>query len=111
MPYRPPRHKPLGTRSLKRHGRDDRPSPSRRHYGRRHQKVRALTLSAQPLCVECLKEGRTTKATISDHIIPISQGGSLYALENRQSLCKSHHDQKTAREEGGFGNERKDAST
>jgi 5-methylcytosine-specific restriction enzyme A len=33
-----------------------------------------------------------------DHIIPLAEGGSEWAWENLQSLCKAHHDEKTMEE-------------
>ena len=33
-------------------------------------KVRKLQLLSHPLCAECLKKGKHTKATMVDHIIP-----------------------------------------
>lgn len=49
-----------------------------------------------PLCEICKKEGRTTEATVSDHIIPIKQGGDKWDWSNRQPLCKHHNAVKTA---------------
>lgn len=44
-------------------------------------------------------------ATVVDHITP--HGGDValfWDVANWQGLCKAHHDEKTAREDGGFGN-------
>lgn len=30
-----------------------------------------------------------------DHIVPLAEGGDRYDWDNYQSLCKTHHDQKT----------------
>ena len=51
-----------------------------------------------PLCIECLKEGRTVQATTTDHIIPISEGGKIWDWNNLQSLCKHHNAIKTAKQ-------------
>jgi 5-methylcytosine-specific restriction protein A len=51
------------------------------------------------LCVECLKEGITKLSEEVDHIIPIVEGGNPWDLNNLQALCKSHHSQKTKREQ------------
>lgn len=56
-----------------------------------------MILRSDPLCVLCLAEGRTTLATDVDHIVPRREGGSDEA-SNLQSLCHSHHSQKTGRE-------------
>ncbi len=43
-------------------------------------------------------------ADVVDHIIPHKGDQSLFwDSSNWQPLCKHHHDQKTAREDGGFG--------
>ena len=52
-----------------------------------------------PLCVECAKKGRTKKADVVDHIIPIKEGGLQYDHSNLQSLCHAHHNKKTAQDE------------
>lgn len=39
----------------------------------------------------CLEEGRTTPATVADHIVPIEAGGPQYDEDNGQGLCASHH--------------------
>ena len=44
-----------------------------------------------------------------DHIIPHKGDEALFWDEdNLQSLCTPCHNQKTAREDGGFGNTKKD---
>jgi hypothetical protein len=48
-------------------------------------------LRASPLCLCCAAIGRTTPATVADHIVPITQGGSLLAGE-LQSCCRKCHD-------------------
>jgi 5-methylcytosine-specific restriction protein A len=57
----------------------------------------------EPWCKEC-----NCLANEVDHIIPLVEGGADDE-SNFQSLCKSCHSRKTARENGGFGNERKRA--
>ena len=66
---------------------------------------RAAFLALHPLCVECEKQGILTAATIVDHVVPHKGDLALfYDQSNWQSLCKRHHDIKTAAEDGGFGN-------
>jgi 5-methylcytosine-specific restriction enzyme A len=49
--------------------------------------------------VECLKENRTTAATVVDHKTPHRGNQELFWDENGwQSLCTLHHNQKTASE-------------
>ena len=81
-----------------------RPPSSQRGYGWNWSKARTIFLAEHPLCEECLREGKTEAATVVDHIVPMRKGGSQYDGSNLQSLCKQHHDEKTAREDGGFGN-------
>lgn len=75
-----------------------------RGYDARWRKARTHFLTQNPLCVHCLKEGRVTAATVVDHIKPHKGNRILFwDRTNWQALCKKHHDQKTAREDGGFG--------
>jgi 5-methylcytosine-specific restriction protein A len=54
-------------------------------------------LKEHPYCVHCLAEGVQRLAVEVDHIIPVAQGGGDdYA--NTQSLCRAHHQAKSARE-------------
>lgn len=79
-------------------------SASERGYNRRWQKARATYLARNPLCVHCRDEHRTVSATVVDHIVPHKGDQQLFwNTANWQPLCKSHHDRKTAREDGGFG--------
>jgi 5-methylcytosine-specific restriction endonuclease McrA len=59
----------------------------------RWKKVRAMQLRKEPLCVECNRV-----AGIVDHIKEIKDGGEKLNLDNLQSMCKSCHSKKTARE-------------
>lgn len=56
------KHKPL-------HPEITRPA-AKRGYGSRWQKASKAFLQSHPLCAECLKQGRYTKATVVDHIVP-----------------------------------------
>lgn len=40
-------------------------------------------------------------AAVTDHIIPISMGGSQYDRRNWQRLCTTHHNRKSAKESRG----------
>ncbi len=56
-----------------------------------------MHLTTHPLCVLCeTLEQRVTVATVSDHIIPIKQGGDKWDWKNRQGLCNRHNAIKTA---------------
>ena len=76
-----------------------------RGYTARWQRARTRYLRQHPLCVECERQNRLTPATVVDHIIPHKGDMVLFWDEdNWQSLCKTHHDIKTAKEDGGFRN-------
>lgn len=66
------------------------------------QRIRRRVLRNQPLCVECLKHGKTTAATQVDHITAIVNGGSddKHDDSNRQALCDACHDVKTRKDLG-----------
>ena len=75
-----------------------------RGYGGRWRKVREAHLKENPLCVECSKQNKVTAAIIVDHIVPHKMNYELmWDPNNHQSLCKYHHDKKTATQDGGFG--------
>ena len=64
-------------------------------------------LLAEPFCRECAKAGNRVRATVVDHVIPHEGDWKLFSdPTNLQSLCKFHHDRKTAAERwakaGGF---------
>lgn len=85
------------TQQDRRGGEVARPSPSARGYGRKWQKVRDAYLQEHPYCVVC-----GAIATDVDHIVPRRRGGTD-DWSNLQSMCHSHHSQKTAKVDGGYG--------
>lgn len=66
--------------------------------------LRSAQLSNEPLCRMCEQMGRTTLATVADHIKPHKGDlGLFHDSANLQSLCKACHDGPKAREEArGF---------
>lgn len=77
----------------------------KRGYDVHWRKAREEFLKANPLCEECLKEARVKAAIVIDHITPHRGDMELFwDVGNWQSLCKMHHDMKTAKEDGAFGN-------
>jgi len=62
--------------------------------GRELQRRRARLFATHPWCVHCLEEGRHTRATIRDHIVPLAEGGTEDA-SNEQALCLDCSDLKT----------------
>jgi len=75
-----------------------------RGYDSRWRKARLMYLRRHPLCVECKNEDRLSPGTTVDHIVPHKGNQTLFWDENNwQSLCATHHNVKTAKEDGGFG--------
>lgn len=68
------------------------------HNSKRWRKTARLHKQQNPLCVECLKEGISNPVDHTDHIVPVRDGGDPYDPDNMQSLCKSHHFEKTMQE-------------
>ena len=69
-------------------------------YDSRWQAARKAYLHSHPLCVRCQAEGRLTRATVVDHIVPHRGDPILFwDRENWQALCKSCHDHKTMTED------------
>lgn len=64
----------------------------------RWRKVRAWYRKRHPACEECLRAGRTTPATLVDHIVPVRLGGAKFADANLQSLCDPCHQRKRREE-------------
>lgn len=75
-------------------------SASGRGYGRAWQRERRRFLAAHPLCEECLKQGRYTKATDVDHVIAHRGDADLFwDVGNWRALCHACHSKKTSRED------------
>ncbi|MGX7950473.1 HNH endonuclease [Oleidesulfovibrio alaskensis] len=73
-------------------------SAARRGYGHKWRKAREGFLRNNPLCADCLKEGKAVAATVVDHITPHKGDKALFWDRNNwQPLCKRCHDLKTAR--------------
>jgi 5-methylcytosine-specific restriction protein A len=104
MPTRPPIHVPLGHETIaQRRKRRDREqgSPTQRGYGADWKRLRLAHLKANPLCVFCRDAGVVKAADVVDHIKSVVDHPDL-RLEpsNLRSLCESHHNARTAREQG-----------
>ncbi len=62
--------------------------------------LRPAQLLREPFCRECAKRGVRTRATVVDHVTPHCGDWALFIdPANHQSLCKSCHDRKTAKEQ------------
>lgn len=70
-----------------------RPTAAERGYGARWRRYRERFLTENPFCVLCERLGRTTPATVVDHIVPHRGDHHLFwKPENHQALCKPCHD-------------------
>ena len=68
------------------------------YNGRKWRNLRKVKLEMNPLCCKCEEDDLVVIATVVDHIVPVKKGGAGYDLDNLQSLCKKHHDSKSARD-------------
>lgn len=81
-----------------------RPSSVKRGYGAAWKRLRLIVLRDSPLCIMCQRAGKYTASTEVDHIDGDVRNNSF---GNLQTLCRSCHSSKTAREQGSFGNPKK----
>jgi 5-methylcytosine-specific restriction protein A len=88
------RYCPTHDHLVKKKYEEERESASDRGYDARWHKVSEMHLNEFPLCVECEKQGKTTAATLTHHIIPIAEGGAVYDWDNLESLCIECHEVK-----------------
>ncbi|ELH5809914.1 HNH endonuclease [Salmonella enterica] len=106
MPYQPLRrctfpgcrHRVTSGRCDEHRQKDDqRGTAAQRGYDHRWRVYRAQFLSANPLCVICLREGRFTPATVVDHITPVNgqRDPLFWKATNHQGLCRDCHSWKT----------------
>jgi 5-methylcytosine-specific restriction protein A len=72
----------------------------RRLYDREWRKVRALQLSREPWCAQCLKDGQYVEATDVHHIERHEGDVVKFKTGRLQSLCHRHHSAETAKEVG-----------
>lgn len=94
-------HKKLITKQYNQYWRDKK---SQKFYQSQEWKtLRKKKLRINPLCEECYRNGKITKATIADHITPIKQGGTALDITNLQSLCWSCHSRKSVEEGSRWG--------
>jgi 5-methylcytosine-specific restriction protein A len=96
-------HKAAAHRLAKSHEEQARGTSTERGYDATWRRARKQQLARFPLCAFCLKDGLLTPATVVDHIVAIRDDPDR-RLDDRnfRSLCKSHHDERTAREQS-FG--------
>ena len=62
------------------------------YQSRRWKRVRAIKIINNPLCEDCLLEGKTIQVQEVHHIIPIEVRPDLaFDYDNLMSLCVEHH--------------------
>lgn len=78
--------------------------PFQHLYTARWSRASRLFLIENPLCVYCLKLGKTTPAQVTDHIKPHKGNINLFWDKNNwQPLCKQCHDSaKAVQESKGY---------
>ena len=68
-------------------------------YDRKWRRIRDYKLKLNPLCEECLKQGRIILANEVHHIKPVDYYPELRLdIDNLESLCKVCHEKITAKE-------------
>lgn len=55
-------------------------------------------LMDNPLCEVCREAGRLKEASLTDHLIPIEQGGDRFDDRNLMSMCHRCHNRKSGKE-------------
>ena len=94
-------------KQIKREYDSKRKNATDRGYDSRWRKARRHYLMRNPLCVECLGNGRTTAAIVVDHIVDHKGDQRIFWDEsNWRALCKPCHDTKTISMYGFGGSER-----
>lgn len=81
-------------------------SPSKRGYGRRHERWRRSVIARDPLCKIGVICGGLAPSVEADHIVPLAAGGG-WSLENGQGACKPCHSWKTATQDSQFAKSKK----
>lgn len=93
MPNHPPTNKisRLKTKKV-----EERPNAYRRGYDSSWRIVRKEHLQYNPLCLDCLKEGRYVPGQEVHHIIKLADHPELRDVSgNLMTLCKSCHSKRT----------------
>lgn len=82
---------------------EERKASNEKYQSRQWQKLRKIQLSKQPLCQACLIDNVVTPAKHVDHVFPWMQiEATAFYYNLFQSLCHSHHSEKTALEQRGI---------
>jgi 5-methylcytosine-specific restriction endonuclease McrA len=88
-----------------------RKNPNQAFYNSRKWRLnRGRYIKKNPLCVICQASGIVKKGDVVDHIITINDGGEKYKWVNLQTMCHSHHNQKSGRESQAAQKDKKNES-
>lgn len=68
------------------------------YQSRRWREASERFRKENPLCCMCEEEDIVTPSEVTDHKIPIADGGSFWDKKNWQALCRSCHNRKTREE-------------
>ena len=68
------------------------------YNSKRWRSLRNYFIQLNPVCISCKRKGTIKGASVVDHIVPITMGGSPIDTKNLQSLCKKCHDSKSGKE-------------
>jgi|SRR5215471_6979781 len=63
---------------------------------------RKLHLQRHPMCKDCSVQGRSTPATITDHVVPHQGDLRLFRTGKLRSLCTDCHNRKWADDARGY---------
>ncbi len=98
MPYLPTTTKYKWIRKIKKDYNQpySKPEYSKVYNSTRWRRLRAEYIKHHPLCIECNRNNIIKEAEVVDHIKEIADGGSIWNVNNLQSLCDKHHRIKTA---------------
>ena len=93
-----------GTEANRVYDRDVRDQEMREFYNSTAwRRLRELKLKRNPVCEECYRRGRISKAAIADHVLPAREYPSRRLdIDNLQSLCRGCHNKKTAADKRGL---------
>lgn len=83
-----------------------RPNFRQRGYTSRWDAFAKQIKAERPLCARCQERGVTTAGYAVDHIRPVTgpDDPTFFDPAAVQVLCRACHSEKTAAEDGGFGN-------
>jgi len=84
------------------------PEIAKLYYGRRWKRLRQMFIRYNPLCVNCKDNNIIMEGQVVDHIKPVSEDkDGFYVWKNLQTLCRTCHSKKTAKEVNNRIRERK----